>query len=334
MKLVRRRDYKTKGRLGFEGLYLQDSGFLNDKLINYSINRQNKSLMIKIARNKKSASHKVTHNITRSGKKVPAICIKNKEISSFIKDNSNLEILIFNGIIIVAAKDSNRNVIISQALIAHNKSLKENIKRVFNSLVKLGLIDDSLLLNEFEDYENRDTQFPMNNIMRIPKKVFNKLKTSFRTTIYKNYEKRNVFESVSSNSLVLLSIIKYKREPVTEPDEDESILESFIGENYYALNRFSNIYSSYINHISYLYGHHTYIFIMSALLLKNSCTIYIGVIDSIGFMTRINLLLCFYKRFEYFQVEINTLILYLGFLFLDARKQINTLSPPVLSNIA
>lgn len=84
MKLIRRRDYKTKKRIGFEGLYLEDSGFLENTPIDCDIDKDNGSIMIRVVNGSKNYSHTVTRNITRSGKTVPAICIKNKSIEKFI----------------------------------------------------------------------------------------------------------------------------------------------------------------------------------------------------------------------------------------------------------
>lgn len=331
MKLIRRRDYKTKKRIGFEGLYLKESGFKENTPIDCSIDEINGSIMIRTVNGSKKCSYKVTRNITRSGKIVPAICIKNKTIEHFIESFNDLEIIIFKGIIILAAKNKNKNIIISKALIAHNKSLRENIKTVVSSLINLGLITDKVMFKEFGEDILNDECCISNNIKRIPKKILCNLKKSFKFNLVERSKCINNVVSISSNTFILSCIIDNSRE-VLDIDDDEiegNVIESLILVNYFGIyNCFLSLMSYKIQR-DFLYGTYS----SEDVILTSECLLYVykNIINETRFEEKILLNMSFKKSIEYLSIQIVFRLLQLGYLFLKIRKLINTLSPPVTS---
>lgn len=323
MKLIRRRDYKTKKRLGFEGLYLEESGFKENTPIECSIDKNNGSIMITAVSGSRKCSYKVTRNITRSGKTVPAICIKNKTIESFVESFDDLEIIIFKGVIILAAKNKNKNIIISKALIAHNKSLKENVKTVISSLVNLGLITDNVIFDELNEIDINDEYGFSKNIKRIPKKILCNLKKTFKFNLIDKSKCLNSLTNASSNSFILSCIIDNSKEDLdTEEETKDSLIESLVLTNYFAINHCFLSLLSYKSQVEFLYRRHS-----------KDCLIYVykNIVNDTCFNEKIKLSTSFKKRIEYLNIQMSFRLLQLGFLFLKIRKLINTLSPPLTS---
>lgn len=323
LKLIRRRDYNTKKRLGFEGLYLEESGFKENTPIECSVDKNNGSIMITVVGDSRKCSYKVTRNITRSGKIVPAICIKNKTIESFVESFDNLEIIIFKGVIILASKDKNRNIIISKALIAHNKSLRENIKTVVSSLINLGLITDSIMLDELNEVDISESYSFLENIKRIPKKILCNLKKTFKFNLVDKSKYVSGLTNTSSNSFILSCIIDNSKEDLDADEETEDgLIESLVLTNYFAINHCFLSLLSYKSQVEFLYRRHS-----------KDCLIYVykNIVNDTCFKEKIKLSTSFKKRIEYLNIQISFRLFQLGFLFLKIRKLINTLSPPLTS---
>lgn len=319
MKIIWKRNYNIKKRLYIEGLYLNEAGFNVGESISYTLNKQNKSAMIRLCKSK--YSNKVTHNISRSGKTVPTIGIRNKIVEDFINNNDNMELLVFNGVIVLINKnESNQNIALCQALIVHNSSLKSNIKKIFEVLINLKIVDDSIFINALESL-NQDVRFTYKNIGKLPSRIINSLKRKFREQIYKNSKCKSTLASIASNSFVLCCIVK---ESIALDDIEDDILTSFVFENLNVLRGCFNIACSIAKQRIRLYKKNG---LSSILASIERC-----LIEKLNYRVISINLLSYNKRLSYYKKIIETLLRLLGYIFLRIRKQINTLSPPSISN--
>lgn len=100
---IRERLYKLKSRLYIEGQYLNDADFQIGQNIKYRINKRKQKVTVVLSDNK--TSNKVAQTTVRSGKVVPVIDIKTKEIRDFFDTNSDIEVSIYKGRIIFTVKE-------------------------------------------------------------------------------------------------------------------------------------------------------------------------------------------------------------------------------------
>ena len=243
MKLVWKRDYNIKNRLYIEGLYLNDAGFCVDNKISYSINKCNNYAILKIA---KSSENKVTHNISRSGKIVPTIGIKNKMVESFINENENMELFVFRGIIVLLSRDNtNKNIALCEALIVKNKEINEGIRRIFKILIAMGLLEDVDLIDNGID-KQLSYDLSEKNAKLLSTKLISKHKQKLwnkKINIMK-CKKRSFFRK--SNSYILCVIVKSSCDKhAGDIDLQENDLLEFLAENYCCLTELSNEIESY-----------------------------------------------------------------------------------------
>ena len=325
MKVIWKRNYNIQKRLYVEGLYLNEAGFEVGKGISYTLNKQNKSAMIKLS--KRDDANRVTHNISRSGKTVPTIGIRNKIVENFIDGNSNMEMIVFNGVIVLITRDiTNKNIALCEALLTHNKCLKENIKQIFKSLVELGVIEDDIFLQEAAllSIEN----ISINKVAKeIPRRILINLKKTLRKNLYKNTNSKNNLVGLSSNSFILCCIIEIKQGNIDDEDESDDLLGNFLSDNYNQIVGCSARLKSVIKQRIQL-GR-------KSVVCRNIFNISLEhyVAKNIDFKDKITSILTYKKRLFYFGVIVQVKIIHLGKIFLETRKQINTLSPPISLNI-
>lgn len=320
MKLIWKRNYNIKNRLYIEGLYLNDAGFTTDKNISYDINRRNNCAIIKIS---KSSDNKVTHNISRSGKVVPTIGVRNKSVESFINENSNMELFVFKGIIVLLSKDkTNKNIALCEALILKNKDISSGIKKIFKILISMGLLEDDILLNDYIHHLNLECSKERFSKI-IPRRILSKYKQNLKKELKKEKKVKNKGFIRISNGFVLCLIVK--------EDVDKDIFEddSFIIDE--LLEFLSVNYQSFIiclnNVKSYIKKHNninckdnrdlcSFNIIDSKLKLQESLKVLLIakllITNSISY---INSLI----KLEFMYIERN---------YLNNRRKIKTLSPP------
>ena len=324
MKVIWKRNYNIQKRLYVEGLYLNEAGFEVGKGISYTLNKQNKSAIIKLS--KQNDSNKVTHNISRSGKTVPTIGIRNKIVESFINGNSNMEMIVFNGVIILITRDStNKNIALCEALLTHNTCLRENIKNIFKSLVDLGIIEDDIFLKAAESLDiGRESITQV--AKEIPKRILMNLKKTLRINLYKDTSSRNNLIGSASNSFILCCIIEAKQDDVEDKDEND-LLGRFLSDNYNQVIGCSVRLESVVKQRIQL-GRKSIIY---KDVFNISLEYYLT--KDIDFKDKITFIMTFKKRLFYFNVMVLIKIIHIGKIFLETRKQINTLSPPISLNI-
>lgn len=322
MKLIWKRNYNIKNRLYIEGLYLNNAGFTTDRNISYDINRRDNYALIKVS---KSSDNKVTHNISRSGKVVPTIGIRNKAVETFINENTNMEMFVFKGIIVLLSKDkTNKNVALCEALILKNKDISSGIKRLFKILISMGLLEDCDLINDYIsnfDYDRSNRRL----IKHIPQKIISKYKQKLKKELKKEDKIKSEGLIRISNEFVLCLIVKedvFNELSDDNPEIDDSILE-FLSLNYQHFIICLNNLKSYAKQQKYFYNRQFYVLdnINDKFKIKASIRLILAksilVKDSISY---INLLILL----EFKNIESN---------YLNNRKQIKTLSPPYIKYV-
>lgn len=100
---IRERLYKLKNRLYIEGQYLNDADFQIGQNIKYRINERKQKVTVVLSNEK--TDNRVAQTTVRSGKVVPVIDIKTKEIREFFNSNSEIEVSIYRGRIIFTVKE-------------------------------------------------------------------------------------------------------------------------------------------------------------------------------------------------------------------------------------
>lgn len=103
LEKVRERIYKLKNRLYIEGQYLNDAGFEIRKSIRYEIDQVNNKITVVLS--DETTGNRVAQTTVRSGKVVPVIDIKAKEVKVFFEKHNNVEVSIYKGKIIFTAKE-------------------------------------------------------------------------------------------------------------------------------------------------------------------------------------------------------------------------------------
>ena len=319
MKLIWKRNYNIKNRLYIEGLYLNEAGFTTDKNISYDINRRNNCALIKLS---KSSDNKVTHNISRSGKVVPTIGVRNKAVESFINENSNMELFVFKGIIVLISKDkTNKNIALCEALILKNKDISSGIKRIFNTLVYMGLLNDCDLINDYINHFGAEYS-KEKLVKQIPRKIISKYKQQLRKELKKEDKiKKEGFIKIS-NGFVLCLIVKddviEDTIDIDSPVENEVI--EFLSVNYQYFNICLNNVKSYIKNQNNLdLKSYRYTSISNVISLKTKR-------KSLRILVLVELLLK--DNISYINELIMLEFMYIEENYLDNRKQIKTLSPP------
>lgn len=319
MKLIWKRNYNIKNRLYIEGLYLNDAGFTTDKNISYDINRRNNCAIIKLS---KSTDNKVTHNISRSGKVVPTIGVRNKTVESFINENSNMELLVFKGIIVLISKDkTNKNIALCEALILKNKDISSGIKRIFNTLVSMGLLNDCDLVNDYINHFSTEYS-KEKSIKQMPRKIISKYKQQLRKELRKEDKIKKEGFIKMSNGFVLRLIVK---DDITDDTIDidspiENELFDFLSVNYQYFNICLNNVKSYIKNQNNLD--------LKSCRYNSICSIIDLKIKRKSLRVVVLIKLLLKDNISYINELIMLEFMYIEENYLNNRKQIKTLSPP------